>query len=261
MPRRPRRYIISSDQNPFIGRMYELSIVGMYFDTYDEAVKYPDAKYVLDVNERASLLARRIESLNHVGDLLWQKPPIRVEALPISAFDFCNLIQDAFLMRTISILDCCCLLAVEVLELDVKPRQTNIDRIRKLSSNHACCAKLDAISKLQMDLRTERNVRFHRAEEEPLTDDDTTFQVMARYKHWGRDMGGFDRYGRKVNLSRSYNQAIDSLRLKFRIHLKALNSSLSNLYESLFDEFEMRFKRKFRDETSFGRIHGVRGRD
>lgn len=113
MPKGQKRFIISSDEHKFVGRMYELSIVGLSFDSYDQAAKYPDAKYVLDVNERTSLLTRRVESLNHVGGLLWPRPPIRIEALPISAYDFCNLIQDAFLMRTISILDCCCLLAVE----------------------------------------------------------------------------------------------------------------------------------------------------
>src|SRR2546423_1155044 len=131
MARRSRRFIVSSDNHDFVGRIFDLSIVGMYFDNYEEMTKYPDAKYVLDVNERTSLLARRVESLNHVGNLLWPKAPVRIETLPMSAYEFCNFIQDAFLMRTISILDCCCLLVVDVLELDIEPRQANIERIRK----------------------------------------------------------------------------------------------------------------------------------
>lgn len=165
MARRPRRYIVSSDNHKLIGRIYDLSVVGMYFDDYKEAARYPDAKYVLDVNERTTLLTRRVKSLNHVGDLLWPKAPTRVKELPMSAYEFCNFIHDAFLMRTISILDCCCLLAVEVLELNIPPRQASIDRIRTASGNHPCCQKLQAISDVQLDLRAERNVRFHRGEE------------------------------------------------------------------------------------------------
>ena len=142
-------------------------------------MKYPDAKYVLAVSERTNLLTQRVESLNYIGDLLWPKRPSRLTALPMTAFEFCNLIQDAFLMRTVSILDCCCLLTVEVLELDIKPRQANIERIRKASGNHLCCDKLQAISNLQLDLRTERNIRFHRGEESPLTDDDATFKLVS----------------------------------------------------------------------------------
>lgn len=118
MARRPRRYVISSDNHKFVGRVYDLGIVGLSFDDYEDVEKYPDAKYTLRVNKRTSL---RVESLNHVGDLLWPKTPVRIEKHPMSAYDFCNVIRDAFLMRTISILDCCCLLAVEVLELNIPP--------------------------------------------------------------------------------------------------------------------------------------------
>jgi hypothetical protein len=259
MVRRPRRYIVSSDNHRFVGRVYDLSVVGMYFDSYEKAAKFPDAKYVLDVNERTTLLARRVESLNHVGALLWPNPPIQLEALPISAYDFCNLIQDAFLMRTISILDCCCLLAVEVLELNIEPKRANIEQIKKRSGNHACCDKLRALSDLQLDLRTERNIRFHRGEEQALTDDDITFQTMARFKHMG-GMTGTNRHGRKINLRKSYTEAIDGLRRKFRVNLKSLSVSLDGLYDVLFTEFEKRFRPKFRNSSGFGHIHGVFGK-
>jgi len=260
MAKRSKRPIISSDGHNFVGRIYDLSIVGMHFDTYEEAAKYPDAKYVLDVNARASLLVRRVGSLNHIGALLWPKPSIRIEALPISAYEFCNLIQDAFLMRTISILDCCCLLVVEVLELDIKPRLASIERIRKSSKNHACCDRLQALSDLQLDLRTERNVRFHRGEEESLTDDDITFQVVARFKSFRRGMTGTDRHGRKISLRRSYNEAIAHLRKKFCSNATHVSASLDDLYDTLSEEFEKRFQPKFRGDTGFGRIHGVFGR-
>ena len=85
MSKQPKRFVISSDGHDFTGRIDDQSIVGIYLDTYDEAASYPDAKYVLDVDVRMSLLARRVESLKNVGDLLWPKSRIRVEALPVSA--------------------------------------------------------------------------------------------------------------------------------------------------------------------------------
>ena len=208
MVRRTGRFIVSSDNHEFIGRIYDLSIVGMYFDGYEEADNYPDAKYVLDVNERTSLLTRRVELLNHVADLLWSKAPVKIEALPTSAYEFCNLIQDAFLMRTISILDCCCLLAVEVLELNIRPREASIKNIERLSRNHPICGKLQELSDFQLDLRTERNIRFHRGEEVALTDDDIAFKMAALFTHRGQGMTGTDRHGRKINLKKSYAEAI-----------------------------------------------------
>jgi|HubBroStandDraft_3_1064219.scaffolds.fasta_scaffold02884_3 hypothetical protein len=253
MARRPRRYIIPSDNHHFVGRIYELSIVDLSFENDEEAKQYPDAEYVLGVNERTSLLTQRVESLNHVGDLLWPKAPTQIEALPMSSYEFCNFIRDAFLMRTISILDCCCLLAAEVLELNIPPKQVNIDRIRRASQNHPCCQKLQTISDMQLDLRTERNVRFHRGEEEALTDDDTTFKTVALFTFRGQGMTGTDRFGRKVDLKRFYNEAIDNLRNKFRDNVKDLRIALGDFYDNVADEFENRFRDKFRADGSFGR--------
>jgi hypothetical protein len=161
-------------------------------------------------------------------------------------------------MRTISILDCCCLLTVEVLELNIEPRQANMERIKKLSGNHACCDKLKTLSNLQLDLRTERNVRFHRGEEQALTGDDITFQTTARFKHM-RGMTGTDRQGRKINLKRSYAEAIDGLRSKFLVNLNGWSACLDELYDALLPEFEKRFRPKFRSSSGFGRIHGAYG--
>ncbi len=259
MASRPKRTIVSSDNHGFVGRIFDLSVVGMSFDNYEEAAKFPDAKYALDVNERTSFLTQRVESLNHIGDLLWPKAPVRIKALPISAYEFCNFILDAFLMRTVSILDCCCLLAVEVLELDLKPQQSDIERIRKASGNHLCCEKLQAISDLQLELRTERNVRFHRGEEEPFTDDDLTFKMVALFSYRGRGMTGTDRHGRKINLKKSYDLAIDHLRRKFEATVKSLRSALDDFYDVLSDEVEKRFEPKFRAKGSFGRKYRVFG--
>jgi len=251
MARALKRYIIPSDNSSFVGRIYGLSIVGLNFDSYEEVSKYPDAKYALDVNDRTSLLTRRVESLNHIGDLLWPSKPLPLNLLPVSSYEYCNLIQDTFLMRIISVLDCCCLLLVEVLELDIPPRRTNVASIRKLAPENLCCVKLEKLSNLQNDLRTERNVRFHRAEEEALTDDDEIFKMAALFSHRGWPSEGTDCHGRKINLDRYYGLAINHLRSKFNPNAKKLVKALDSFYSPLHDEFERRFRTKCKDEGSF----------
>lgn len=245
------RFVVASDNSKFVGRVYDLSIVALHFDSYDDASRHPDVKYVLDVNDRTSLLTSRIESLNHVGDLLWPEKLLSVNMLPISAYEYCNFIQDAFLMRIISVLDCCSLLAVEVLEIDIPPRRTNVASIRKLAPESPCCDKLEKLSNLQNELRIERNIRFHRAEEESLTDDDQVFKIAALFSHRGQGIDGSDRHGRKIDLQEFYRQAIGHLRAKFNLNVEELSRSLDGLYESLSDDFERRFKVKCNEPSAF----------
>ncbi|WP_261321628.1 hypothetical protein [Rhizobium leguminosarum] len=64
LPRRARtkplvRHILPSDNHGFIGRVYELSIVSLNFDSYEEMAQYPDVKYALEVNYALKGLTRR----------------------------------------------------------------------------------------------------------------------------------------------------------------------------------------------------------
>jgi hypothetical protein len=253
MARALKRYIIPSDNNNFVGRIYDLSIVGLNFDSYEDVSKYPDAKYALDVNDRTSLLTRRVESLNHIGDLLWPSKPLSLNLLPVSRYEYCNIIQDTFLMRIISVLDCCCLLLAEVLELDIPARRANVANIRKLAPENLCCVKLEKLSDLQNELRTERNFRFHRAEEEALTDDDEVFKIAALFSHRGWPSGGTDHRGRKIDLDKYYRLAISQLRSKFNPNVKKLVKALDSFYSPLQGEFENRFRAKCQLEGSFMR--------
>jgi hypothetical protein len=49
---------LPSDNHKFVGRIYDLSIVGMHFETYEELAKHADC----DVNYALSMLTRRVES-------------------------------------------------------------------------------------------------------------------------------------------------------------------------------------------------------
>jgi HEPN superfamily protein len=253
MARSLRRYVLPSDESKFVGRVYDLSIVSLHFDSYEEASKFDDAMYVIKVNSRTSLLTRRVESLNHVGDLLWPKKLISPTSLPISAYEYCNLIQDSFLMRIISVLDCCCILLASVLELGIDPKKASIANIAKLAPKNRCLKPLEELKNLQDTLRSERNTRFHRAEEERLTEDDDTFRLAARWSHWGRPLKGTDRRGKEINVDRSYKVAINRLRSKFNSNTRILIKSLNKFYRPLEGEFEQRFKERCADKGSYMR--------
>lgn len=259
MSERPKRPIVSSDQHKFIGRIFDLSIVGMHFQSYAEAMAFDDVKYVLDVNRRVSLLAERVESLNGVGDFLWPKTRGSIGSLPASAYDYCSVVQDAFLMRMISILDCCCLLTCSVLELPLDPRDASVSKIRKLSFDHESCDKLESLWHSQSELRLERNVRFHRGEESQLTQDDLIFKVAARFASLRMPLVGKDASGQVIDVDRSYSSAIGGLRQKFRRNVKALSASLDDIYSSLHHEFEERFRTKCRAPESYMSLTKNRG--
>jgi len=142
---------------------------------------------------------------------------------------------------------------VEVLELDIPARRTKHRKHSKLAPENPCFVKLEKLSNLQNELRTERNVRFHRAEEEALTDDDEVFKIAALFSHRGWPSEGTDRQGRKINLDRYYCLAINQLRSKFNPNVKKLVKALDSFYSPLHDEFEKRFRAKCKLEGSFMR--------
>jgi hypothetical protein len=50
------------------------------------------------------------------------------------------------------------------------------------------------------------------------------------------------------------------LREKFCVNVKGVGELLDDFYDTLSDEFEKRFRPKFRGDAGFGRIHGVFGK-
>lgn len=42
------RHVVRSDSHGFIGRLYDLGIVSLNFDTYEELCQFPDCKYAVD---------------------------------------------------------------------------------------------------------------------------------------------------------------------------------------------------------------------
>jgi hypothetical protein len=249
-----KRHIVTSDGHDFIGRIFDLNVVGLNFSSYDEMTQYPDCKYALDVNDQLSTLVRRVESLNLVGDLLWLVAPNGVaHKLPISKYEWLVLSADVFLMRYVSVVDCASILVNEVFECGLEAKKCSIAALRKLAVPVKVTDILEVMQSEQGEIRSERNARFHHGRERGFSSDDLTFRSAAIYDHNAGGVSGTDQFGRKINVELFFREGLLELQREFNTKCRVLVRSLDKLYDSLWIEFESRFKPKFRSAThNFG---------
>jgi hypothetical protein len=238
--------MLPSDNHDFIGRVIDLSIVSMSFESYEEIEKYGDAKYVLDVNFAVSNIIERVESLNLVGSLLWPKPlPNYTSSFPISSFEWLTIAADVFLMRYISVLDCAIILTNEVYECGLERRRCSIEALKKNGVDKGIIEILRDIHNDQGALREERNARFHHGIERAFTSDDLAFRVAERL-----NMRGEYEDGRKINVRRTFKEGLVELQKEFNTVCRKLVRRLDRLYDILYLEFNIRFSPKF--QAGFG---------
>jgi hypothetical protein len=242
------RYVLPSDDHEFVGRVIDLSIVSHSFDSYDDLVKYSDCKYAVDVNWSLNALTERVESLNLVGNLLWSEIlPRDFKEFPISRHDWLTISIDVFLMRYVSVSDCAFLLINSIFELGLSPRNCTYEKLeKKLPSDLRTVLK--EMHDDQSALRTERNARIHHGAERGFTEDDPTFRTAAQFERFG-GMTGIDRFGRKINVERSFKEALVELQHEFNRVTRRLVRQLDKLYDELSGEFESRFGPKIRNAT------------
>ena len=258
-PRRQRstflvRNVLASDRHAFVGRIFELSIIQMHFDTYEELARHPDCKYAFDLNIELTSLVRRVESLNLAGDLLWPEPlPNDFHTFPISRYEWLTVAADVFLMRYVSVVDCAMLLVNAVFELGLKPKQCSIDTLRKMGASAEVLEILEDMLKDQGDLRQERNARFHHGAERGFTDDSETFRITALIEHRCGGVSGEDRFGRKLDMERVFKEGLVEVQREFNRVSRRLVRQLDRLYDHLWPAFEARFGPRIRNST-----HGLR---
>jgi hypothetical protein len=244
------RHILPSDAHGFVGRIYDLSIVALHFDSYHALAKYPDCKYAIDVHESLARLATRVESLNLAGNMLWPEPmPQDFRSFPLSRYDWLTASADVFLVRYISVVDCASLLANEVFEFGLDRRTCTLGNLRKKGLPFSLEHILTEMLQDQEDIRLERNARIHHGEERAFTQDDLTFKMAALFEHRLNGMTGRDRFGRKINPERMLREGLVELQRKFNRSTRILVHQLDKLYDKLWDEFEMRFKPRMRAAT------------
>lgn len=237
-----QRFTLPSDAHPFIGCVYDLNVIKIDFDSYDELASYPDCKYVFHVDIKVSTLVRRVESLNLVGSMLWPKPlPSDLYGLPISLFEWLTVTADVFLMRYISVLDCAIILTNEVYECGLERRRCSIENLRKKGVAAGVIALLSELQDDQGDLRDERNARFHHGVERALTADDAVFRIAAVH-----NMRGAYEDGRRINIQRTFKEGLVDLQREFNRVSRRLVRQLDRLYDLLGAEFDNRFSPKFK---------------
>lgn len=253
MRRRPtstrflQRFILPSDRHGFIGRIYDLSIVSLHFDTYEQVCQHPDCKYALDVNNEVTTLAQRVESLNLVGNLLWPVIiPKDFKTFPISRHEWLTVTTDVFLMRYVSVVDCALLVANEVFECGIDRRRCTPEALKKCGVTDHVISILQRLYEIQGELRSERNARFHHGIERTFTDHELTFRTAAFYEHRARGLRGHDENGRLINPNRSFKEGLVGLQREFNRSARTLIRELDHLYDALGVEFEKRFVPRFR---------------
>lgn len=229
-----KRHILASDHHGFIGRVYDLSIVGLRFDSYTEVEKYPDCKYALDTNYWVSSLAQRVESLNLVGNMLWPDPyPKSFESFPISGYDWLRVSTDVFLVRYVSVVDCALLLVNEIFRAGQEARDCTLGKLKKHGVPSTVSDHLQRMLDEQETWRFERNSRVHHGKEREFTDDDTSFRMASNL-----GFTGHDRYGRKLDADRSFREGLAGLQRDFNRSTRLLLKQLDPLYDMLWEEFE-----------------------
>lgn len=248
-----KRFIVPSDYHPFVGRIFDLSVVAHHFETYDDLARHADCRYAFDVNMEMSTLTRRVESLNLAGNMLWPDPvPSNFREFPVSRYEWLTVAADVFIMRYISVVDCALLLTNEVFEAGVERRKCSIESLTKRGVPQRVTLLLEKLQADQGTLRDERNARFHHGTERGFTGDDMTFRAAALFEHRGSGVRGVDQNGRPINVERSFREGLVEFQREFNQATRKLVRQLDRLYDELGMEFERRFVPRFR-AGPFGR--------
>lgn len=244
-PRFLKRYVLSADEHKFVGRIYDLSIVGMHFETYEDLSKHADCKYAYDVNFTLSMLIRRVESLNMVGHLLWpNNMPKNFKRFPVSRYEWLIVSADAFLARYISVVDCALILMNEVFECGLTLQSCTIQNLRRKPIPPKVLTRLGEMIDDQGLLRSERNSRFHHGFERRFSSDDQIFRTAALFEH--RFNGVVGPNGRNIPIERLFREGLVELQREFNSVMRKVVRQLNRLYDMLHAEFECRFSPRFK---------------
>lgn len=240
-----RRFVLPSDAHSFVGRIYDLSIVAYHFDSYEELSKHADAKYALDVNQALSMLTRRVESLNMVGDMIWpENLPADFKQFPLSRYEWLTVSADVFLMRYVSVVDCVLILINDVFECGLAPKDCTVTKLKKCKVPKPVLDLIDLMIDDQGELRGERNRRFHHGSERGFSSDDPMFRTASMFEH--RANGVVDKNGKPIPVERYFRQGLRELQKEFNVVMRKLVRRLNHIYDRLSPEFEATFSPRFR---------------
>jgi Cthe_2314-like HEPN len=238
-----KRRIVGSDGHSFVGRVFDLGVVSLNFDSYEELSKLPDVKYAIDVGRYVSNLTERVESLNLVGDLLWPEPfPADFSSLPVHQYQWLAISTDVFLVRYTSVVDCALLLSNEVLQLGLSAKKCTLNTMARKGMPKDLRNQFEELIDEQHSIRMERNARVHHGRERAFTWDDQSFRMASLFGHRGSGLKGHDAYGREIDLDLSFKEGLVGLQFEFNRQTRKLEKRLDVFYSLLWPEFEDRFR-------------------
>ncbi|WP_147450679.1 Cthe_2314 family HEPN domain-containing protein [Rhodophyticola porphyridii] len=250
---------MSSDDHELIGRIFDLGIVELNFETYEELSQFVDCRYVFHCGMSMRSLVRRVESLNLAGDLIWVDPSDwDTGRQAVDRYAWLNVACDVFLMRLISVFDCVLLFANDVFESGLEARQCTVRGLKKRGVRTELIELLEALQDDHEALRYERNSRIHQGWERTHSSCDETFRMAASFERNGQDLRGADSLGKRINSKRYMKEGLVELQRDHNISLRKLGKRLNEIYDLLSPEFEDRFRAKFRDpDAGFGYRTGL----
>jgi len=183
--------------------------------------------------------------------MIWlEKDTIENYNLPISKYQWVNMVADVFLMRINSVFDCAFILTNEIFEKNLNPKKCNLKNLTKAEVRENVIEALEEIENGQQMLKVERNVRFHRGEERAFSSDNQSFRFAALFESRGRPTKGKDRNNRTINTNRYFREALVQLQKDFNLANRKLEKNLDKLYDLLSEEFDDRFHIKFNDPVN-----------
>jgi hypothetical protein len=156
------------------------------------------------------------------------------------------------LTRLTSIRDCYFLLAAEIYELGVDPRNVNQGRLKKHIGDKGIVDLLIKIADTARNIRDERDRHLHRGEERALSGElDQFFHMVARSEggNAGKPKLGFfdpEKGTRpvEVNLSKMYSKIISDIRTEYHHEGDRLITLTREFFVAAEPEFERRWAKK-----------------
>ncbi|EHR00088.1 hypothetical protein [Bradyrhizobium sp. WSM471] len=245
--RRPTPARIIGDEHAFIARVFCLAIpLELGLSNNQQLNRHPDCLYVMRVYWRLSFLVQRVESINVALKMLrLRNLPISFLDFPLSRYEWLTVATDTFLMRFVSVFDCCLLLTDEVFECGLDPRACTLEALRKKAVPANVVQALESVFDTSTQLRNERNWRFHRGEERAFTNHDHAFRAISAMEAWGHSWKILDaKRSRETDLVSWFSTALAKLTRECNKEALKIPPALAALYETLTPEFESRFASK-----------------
>jgi hypothetical protein len=239
--------LVVADDHDFVGRIFDLAMpLELGFKSNKQLSRYNDCHYVMQVYWRLGFLIDRTESLNIVRKMLLKRNlPKSFKGFPVNRYEWLTICADIFLMRYVSVSDCCLHLTNEVFETGLSPRACNLDNLRQKGVNPKVLSALTHIAGYASSHRTERNSRVHESLERSFTPHDGAFRAMSVMEMWNDKPYTITSKGRASDVTKWFDAAIKRLRKETTDASTKLAGALPDLYSALHQEFEVRFGEKF----------------